>query len=72
MSEPVKMILPCPVCSVFHIDLPNPEMQWENPPHKSHLCANCGTIWRPANVETEGVAPQEIIPGTNDTWRRNF
>ena len=28
---------------------------WTNPPHRSHLCAGCGHIWRPADVPTEGV-----------------
>lgn len=29
---------------------------WTNPPHRSHLCHNCGHIWRPADVFTNGVA----------------
>lgn len=29
---------------------------WTNPPHRSHLCATCGHIWRPADVATNGVA----------------
>ena len=29
--------------------------RWMNPPHKSHLCHNCGHIWRPADVPTNGV-----------------
>jgi hypothetical protein len=29
---------------------------WANPPHRSHLCAGCGHIWRPADVPTTGVA----------------
>lgn len=29
--------------------------RWTNPPHKSHLCHNCGYIWRPADVPTNGV-----------------
>lgn len=28
---------------------------WDNPPHRSHLCHNCGHIWRPADVPTNGV-----------------
>lgn len=28
---------------------------WTNPPHRSHLCGNCGAIWRPADVPTNGV-----------------
>lgn len=29
---------------------------WDNPPHKSHLCRRCKTVWRPADVPTNGVA----------------
>lgn len=29
--------------------------KWTNPPHRSHLCRHCGTIWRPADVPTNGV-----------------
>lgn len=28
---------------------------WTNPPHRSHLCATCGCIWRPADIPTNGV-----------------
>lgn len=28
---------------------------WTNPPHRSHLCAGCGHLWRPADVATMGV-----------------
>ena len=28
---------------------------WTNRPHRSHLCADCGYIWRPADVPTNGV-----------------
>jgi len=30
--------------------------KWTNPPHRSHLCHYCGTVWRPADVPTTGVA----------------
>lgn len=30
--------------------------RWINPPHRSHRCEYCGYIWRPADVETVGVA----------------
>lgn len=29
--------------------------RWTNPPHRSHKCAGCGEIWRPADVATVGV-----------------
>jgi hypothetical protein len=42
--------------------------EWTNPPHRSHLCARCGTIWRPADVPTNGV--KEIkTRGKRDTWK---
>jgi predicted RNA-binding Zn-ribbon protein involved in translation (DUF1610 family) len=32
---------------------------WDNPPHKTHLCQKCGFLFKPANVETTGVASLE-------------
>lgn len=52
---------------------PNPENydgvldRWTNPPHRSHRCSNCKTIFRPAPVHTVGVV--SIEHGKNDTWR---
>lgn len=40
---------------------------WTNPPHRSHLCHSCGTIWRPADVPTNGVAELKT-QGKADTW----
>lgn len=40
--------------------------KWDNPPHRSHLCAGCGHIWRPADVCTEGVQSIETR-GANDS-----
>jgi hypothetical protein len=56
---PIPMILFCPRCGIQHFDAPEPERGWTNPPHRSHLCASCGTIWRPADVTTTGVAKIE-------------
>lgn len=64
--KPIDMVLYCPQCGVQHIDKPDrapfmfdqmkdcPDL-WINPPHRSHLCAGCGYIWRPADVPTNGV-----------------
>lgn len=41
---------------------------WTNPPHRSHLCHGCETIWRPADVPTNGVAKIETA-GKNDSWQ---
>src|SRR4026207_2104657 len=50
------MILHCPECGVQHIDAPDERTpDWDNPPHRSHLCHACGWIWRPADVATDGV-----------------
>lgn len=59
--EPIPMVLHCPGCGRQHIDKPgvgggHGEPAWTNPPHRSHLCAACGHIWRPADVPTTGVA----------------
>lgn len=66
---PIPMILICPVCHLQHIDevdeLTNPG--WDNPPHTSHKCLGCGTVWRPAQVPTEGVRILDYH-GKSDTW----
>jgi hypothetical protein len=62
----IDMILPCPKCGLQHVDAPEPENGWDNPPHKSHLCHGCGTIFRPADVPTNGVA-QIKTRGENDS-----
>lgn len=61
----IDMILFCPVCGSKHIDAA--EGEWTNPPHKSHLCGNCRTVWRPADIVTNGVAKIKTR-GENDTW----
>lgn len=64
---PLRMILHCPVCRRQHVDAPEPDKGWTNPPHKSHLCGFCGCQWRPADVPTTGVAHTET-KGKNDNW----
>ncbi len=66
--EPLNMVLPCPKCGLLHIDAPEPSSGWDNPPHKSHLCHGCGTIWRPADVPTNGVA-RPFFVGTRIFFR---
>ena len=66
-TKPVDMILLCPRCHEQHIDRPEPEINWLNPPHKSHLCLYCGTVWRPADIPTNGVA-RINTHGKNDNW----
>lgn len=39
-------VLTCP-CEMF--------TAWLNPAHKSHRCANCNHVWRPADAPTKGV-----------------
>jgi hypothetical protein len=75
ISEPINMVLPCPRCRRLHVDAPEPGTAWTNPPHKSHKCHNelCvdkngeRTIWRPADVPTNGVA-SIATRGDADTW----
>lgn len=43
------------------------EESWQNPPHRSHLCAKCGCIWRPADVPTVGVE-RITTRGKADSW----
>lgn len=59
LSSPIDMVLHCSVCHLQHIDeadYDNYRGGWDNPPHRTHLCAGCGNLWRPANVPTNGVA----------------
>jgi hypothetical protein len=81
-SKPIDMLLFCPVCHLQHIDKDETpsdrewsalsagdrEIQyWTNPPHNSHLCAFCKTVWRPADVPTNGVAAIQTR-GKKDSW----
>ncbi len=63
----IPMVLLCPACGHQHVDAPEPDKGWTNPPHKSHLCAACGVVWRPADVPTTGVAAI-ATRGKADTW----
>jgi hypothetical protein len=62
--KPVDMMLFCPKCGFQHVDAPTPD--WTNPPHRSHLCHECGCVWRPADVPTNGVAGIQTF-GAADT-----
>lgn len=67
---PIPILLFCPECGEQHIDAPEPEAGWTNPPHKSHTCHGCGIIWRPADIATVGVAAIKTR-GRADTWSRS-
>lgn len=54
-QAPLDMILHCPGCGMQHVDKPRPEKGWTNPPHKTHECQGCGSLWRPAMHPTNGV-----------------
>lgn len=53
--KPIDILLFCPQCGEQHVDEPQLEKGWDNPPHKSHECQFCGWVWRPADVPTNGV-----------------
>lgn len=49
----VDIVTHCPECGLLHLD----EGEWRDRPHKTHLCAKCGALWRPNNDHhTRGVA----------------
>ena len=54
--KPIDVLLFCPSCKGQHVDAPEPENDWTNPPHRKHLCHVCGNIWKAAEVPTNGVA----------------
>lgn len=64
---PIPLVLHCPSCGLQHIDEPNPERGWDNPPHRSHECQSCLCVWRPADVATTGVHAVQT-KGKADTW----
>src|SRR6266850_2195660 len=51
----IDVILFCPRCGAQHIDYPDPDRQWENPPHRTHQCAVCEYRWRPSDIATNGI-----------------
>lgn len=55
-SAPIDMLMFCPRCQMQHVDAPEPEKGWTNPPHATHTCKGCGLNWRPSNALTNGVA----------------
>jgi hypothetical protein len=65
-GTPIPMVLHCPRCRAQHIDAPQPDKGWTNPPHRSHECQACGLVWRPADVPTTGVEAIET-KGKRDT-----
>lgn len=67
--RPVDVILYCPKCGTKHVDAPEPQSGWKNPPHKSHLCHACGAVWRPSDIETNGI-DSLFTTGSRDTLTR--
>lgn len=65
MIKPIPMVLFCPHCSKQHIDALDAMVDWPNMPHRSHLCAYCKFVWRPADAPTVGVATLQT-KGVND------
>jgi hypothetical protein len=55
----IMMLLWCPRCQTQHVDEPEPETGWTNPPHRTHKCKTCGHLWRPSDWPTAGVAAIE-------------
>src|SRR5262249_14310462 len=61
-QKPIDLLIYCPNCGQQHIDAPQPEKGWDNPPHKSHACQFCKDaagnpfVWRIGDVYTNGVA----------------
>jgi hypothetical protein len=67
-KQPIDMLLWCPQCHTQHVDEPDERTEgWSNPLHRSHLCHNCGTIWRPADIPTNGIVAISTR-GKADTW----
>lgn len=61
MSDPIPMLLFCPMCNTRHVD----EGEFATKVHHTHACQNakCGMVWRPAIEPTVGVW---FLPGFNN------
>jgi hypothetical protein len=59
-TAPVPMLLICPSCGERHVD----EGEFATKRHHTHACQHCGTVWRPAIVDTVGV---QFLPGYKNT-----
>jgi predicted RNA-binding Zn-ribbon protein involved in translation (DUF1610 family) len=53
------MLLTCPCCGKRHIDRGEHATRL----HHTHACQHCGTVWRPALIDTVGV---DFLPGFKD------
>jgi hypothetical protein len=45
------IVTTCPDCGLLHLDVG----AWRDRPHRTHLCAGCGRLWRPSEGHTRGV-----------------
>lgn len=69
VQKPLDMLLFCPRCNVQHVDRPQPEQGWTNPPHATHTCQSCGLLWRPSNGLTNGI---RMLPLLEDKHRERI
>lgn len=60
-DAPIDMLLFCPRCNKQHVDAPQPEQGWTNPPHATHTCQHCGLLWRPSNENTNGAQSIAVL-----------
>lgn len=67
-NDPLPLVLHCPECGLQHIDEPNEATGWTNPPHRSHQCQRCNTIWRPCDLPTTGVAAVAMAGKADTYW----
>lgn len=56
---PIDVEVHCQKCGAQHIDQPQPEKEWTNPPHREHECQKCGHRFKLSNHPTNGV---EALP----------
>lgn len=60
-NKPVDQLIYCPRCLTQHVDKPEPDKGWTNPPHATHTCKFCGLRFRPSNRNTNGVEDLPIL-----------
>lgn len=72
LEMPIPMLLFCPNCGEQHVDAPQPEKDWTNPPHRSHECQFCGWVWRPSDALTNGVLTIETAGKADKNARPRY
>lgn len=55
-NEPEPIVTHCPQCGELHVD----QDEWATTRwHRTHQCLSCSAQWRPKDINTVGVKPDD-------------